>query len=224
MKTVKIIIGLLIILIVISCSHQRKGLDSLVGKWGNGGDSIISFTKQDTTVLGILTQSIRDYNSNGYIEYKIGSVLFKYVKKVTDSTFVAKGLYIKAIYNTYLVTKPTIFNWGGDDGHGNVNVEQKEFDHFENSYVDYRLEVNNNYKPIENVKCLRLKCIPFAEGPKWEFLGNLSSDDKALIQKEQQRIADSIAIADSLAKRQAELERQKRKYDAKKERAKELLK
>jgi hypothetical protein len=225
MKTnLLVLLGMTLIIIVISCKRKENGTDSLVGNWGYGRDSIVTFQKHDTTVLGILIHNIKDYSQEESVEYPGGSVLFKDIKKLSDSTFVAKGLHIKAIYNKYMVKKPTIVNWGGDDGHGNVFVEEKQFDHFEKTYVDYRLEITDHFQPIKNVFCKRLKCIPFIDGTKWDFLSGLSEQGKKAFVTEEIRVADSIRIADSMEQARVENERRKVKEAEKNTRAQELLK
>ena len=220
MKTIKVFLGLAIMLLFFSCSNKWKGFDKLIGEWGYSGDSTVQFTKQDTVVLGILIRPIFNYSGDRSTEYEVGSVLFKDIRKLTELTFLAKGLYISSVYRTEQVLT---YGWTGNHW-GNYYVDKQVFDHIEKTYVDYRLEIIENYKPLSGVSCCLLKCTPFADGPKWEFIGNLSSDGKRVIYQEQKRIADSIRIADSLAMDQAESLRIQAEESKKAKKAAEFLK
>jgi hypothetical protein len=240
MKTKQIIGIILLTLIIWDCSKERE-YKNIIGEWGGwdeqdgeeGWEHELSFSLQDTCFLGILNKSIdRRYyeNSNDYegytTTYEKGSVLFKDLKKLTDTTYYAKGLVIKPIFTKYRVKKPTLFNWGGDDGHGNIYVEEKSFDHFESSYMDYRIVtatvVGKEAYPINKVICLYIT--PYSDGLHWEFMRAISKQDEQKV-----RIySDSIRVSDSLAEIKAELEREveRKKADNKRrtERARELLK
>lgn len=191
MKTKTILLTLFILLIILGCNNKKMGINGLVGEWGSGVQTELTITKQDTTVMGVLNQPLTDYTQNQATEYPIGCVLLKNIKKISDSTFTAKGLYIKPIYRMEEVFVRSYFTFQKDH-YETIKV----FDHNENIYVDYRLELIENTKPIPDVTCSILKCFPFIEGPKWVFIGGLSTENKKRFLEK--RVNDSTQVADSM--------------------------
>lgn len=216
---------LLTLMISLGCNNNQTAdkkptdrFDILKGNWISNlksNDNIITFTKADTVILG--TFKIVVYSSN----YSSGQVLFRDIHFVSDTSFLCKGLYVKPVYNTYTIKKPTIFNWGGDDGHGNIYVEEKKFDHFDKQYVDYRAEIIRIHSPY---KGYRIDLTPFSDGPTWTFYGGFSKEDWLALDKEQNRVMELEAtrVADSI--QQVERARIKAENERKTQRAKELLK
>jgi hypothetical protein len=185
----KTVIGFILFIGLISCSSVKdKGINNLLGEWTSnwtGNEYIVNFTKVDTMITGVLTHI--PFNS----KYTTNQVLFKDIKFLNDTTIICKGLFMKEVYTTIVVKEPTIFNWGGDDGHGNKFVDKKIFDHTENIYVDYRMELHNNNT--------ELICRGFSEGLEWSFCRSLSKEEITRkmdsIKKEentQKRIMDSL--------------------------------
>ena len=208
-------IGAFILLISVSCGTREKGLDRLAGGWGDSGDTVVMFTRNDTSMLGVLQQAA--YRSG--FEYAAGSVLFRDVRKTSDSTFTAKGLFFKHVYRTEQVFVRSFFTFQKD------HYETRQvLDHHECKYVDYRLEIYGNERMPGNVVCSRLVCIPFSEGPRWDFIGKVSPEQRNLIEKEKKRIDDSLRIADSISQAAAKEKRRKAVEAQKAKRAGELLK
>lgn len=184
----QIFIGILLLNLIGCTSEKDRGSTNLLGEWTsdlNGNGYVINFTKVDTMITGVITQVPSDSR------YSINQVLFKDVKFLNDTTMTCKGLFIKEIDNTTYIWEETGFTFGGDDGHGHIQVPKKFFDHYENIYVDYRLELHNNHK--------ELICKGFSEGDEWKFCKPLSPEEKIRrsdsIEKEtrqQVRIQDSI--------------------------------
>lgn len=160
----------------------------------------------------------RETSNNG-TEYASGSVLFKDIKKTSDSTFIAKGLFVKPVYRTEKVFVRSMFYHIPDR-----YEDRQVFDHYESVYVDYRLEINRNFRKMENVICSKLNCIPFSEGPKWEFIGKMNPEQSKLLDQELMRIADSIRISDSINMAEAEQKRLHEREIEKSKKAQELLK
>ncbi|MGA3012442.1 MAG: hypothetical protein ABSD71_00260 [Bacteroidales bacterium] len=213
---------ILIVLIFISCTSKEKGINVLVGEWNYSGiQTELTITKQDTTVIGILNQTLHDNMQSPSIEYPVGSVLFKDIKKLSDTTFIAKGLYIKPVYRTEEVFVRSYFTFQKDH-----YETTKVFDHNENIYVDYRLMLRVKLENIKSkfIRYDELNCIPFVEGPRWTFFGKLSPEDKIFLEQEIKIVNDSIRIADSTAVKKAEQIRQKAIDSQKSKRAQELLK
>ena len=228
MKIQNVLLVVFVTLSLFGCTGKEKekenALKKISGNWSMGTNIAIKFAIQDTVGLGILSSSLHDYVSSKQIEYSTGSVLFKSVQMFSDSSFVAKGLLIKPIFKTEDVQK---YGWTGYKW-GYYYEQEQIFDHFENSYVDYRLELRLNTMTtldgVANIKCDLLSCIPFSEGRKWEFVRWISVEDSLKYNKgildQANRIVDSIKQAE----RNAELKQIKEANDRKAKRAQELLK
>ncbi|MFZ4708073.1 MAG: hypothetical protein ACOYMF_18870 [Bacteroidales bacterium] len=226
-----ILLSVLITLLLSSCnskeSPKENALKKIAGNWSVGTNNAIKFALQDTVGLCILTSSLHDYVGSKQIEYPIGSVLFKSIQMFTDSSFVAQGLLIKPIFKTEDVQK---YGWTGYKW-GYYYEQEQIFDHFENTYVDYRIELRlnmvNTLDGISNIKCDLLTCIPFSEGKKWEFIRWTSAEDSIRYNKGQldqaNRLVDSMDSIDQ-AERNSEHKRMKEEDDRKTKRAQELLK
>jgi hypothetical protein len=224
MKTKTSLLTLIIFFMILGCNNKKMGINGLVGEWGSGLQPELTITKQDTVSMGILNQTLHDDNQSQSTEYPVGSVLLKDIKKLSDTTFTAKGLYIKAVYRTEEVFVRSYFTFQKDH-----YETTKVFDHNENIYVDYRLMLRVNKLVNTGIKGRfirydELNCIPFVEGPKWTFVGKISPEDKSFIEQERKRIADSIRITDSTAMMKAEQARQRDINEKKSKRAQELLK
>lgn len=223
MKTLKSLSISVFILLIFGCNSREKGIDNLVGGWGYSGDSLLLITKQDTTILGVLQRSTKTDGA----DYSNGRVLFKDFTKLSDTTYTAKGLFMKPIYRTEKVFVQSYYYHIPDR-----YEERQVFDHMESMYVDYRLQISRNvfFEHWEynlsslNIVCSKLTCVPFSEGPTWEFYGKLTPGQVELIDKEVIRISDSIRMADSLEKVQSEQKRINAIEEEKAKKAKELLK
>lgn len=221
MKTLKSLSISVFILLIFGCNSREKGIDNLVGGWGDSGDSLLLITKQDTTILGVLQRSIKKDGA----DYSNGSVLFKDFAKLSDTTYTAKGLFIKPIYRTEKVFVQSYYYHIPDR-----YEERQVLDHMESMYVDYRLQISNNVlyefwnKRFGNIVCSKLTCTPFSDGHKWEFYGKLTPEQVELIDKEMIQITDSIRITDSLEYVQSKQQRLQASEEEKKKKAQELLK
>lgn len=193
MKTIKLILGVLFILFLQSCNKKEDGFKKLVGEWSNW----LTFQQQDTVVLGILTSDKTVNISSKEIVYTKGSVLFKDIKRLSDTSFLAKGLYIKPIFRTEEVIRVGIS--------GRYYDKEQIFDHYENNYVDYRLELKLNKTPVEYYS---LYTIPFSEGEQWTEntskyylfqLKNKNEKNEKIINDVIKIYNDSVTVGDSLA-------------------------
>ncbi len=227
MKKQKLLFGLIFILCLHSCNSSERekenALSKIAGNWSYGSSTVIKFARQDTVGLGILSSSLHDYVSSTSIEYPTGSVLFKSIKMFSDSSFVAKGLFIKPIFRTEDVQK---YGWTGYKW-GYYYEEEQIFDHFENTYVDYRLELRLNIittlDGVANINCDLLTCIPFIEGKKWEFVRWISKED--LLRYGNKQIDEANRLVDSCehADRNAEQKQIEEDSIKRAKRAQELL-
>jgi len=223
-----ILLAVFITLSIFGCSGKEKekenALRKIAGNWSMGANNVIKFAIQDSVGLGILSCSLHDYVTSKQVEYSIGSVLFNSIQMFSDSSFVAKGLLIKPIFKTEDVQK---YGWTGYKW-GYYYEQEQIFDHFENTYVDYRIELRlnkvNTLDGVANIKCDLLTCIPFSEGKKWEFVRWTSAEDSIRYNKGQLDRATRLVDSINQAERNAELKRMKEENDRKAKRAQELLK
>jgi len=161
----KLLLLVFTVLFITSCSKKDK-IDPLVGKWIGGigltKDYTISVLKTDSSYLVNFIKVSKDSR------YKVDQVLFKNIKKQSDSLYLGKGLYIKDIYRTETT-------WDNYYGAQQVQV----FDHFEYLDVEYKMTIIGD----------TLKCTPFGEGLTWKWIrlteNTVIIDDDKLIQPKQ---------------------------------------
>ena len=142
----KLFLLIIVLLVLSSCGSKKEKADPLIGYWEGYGGIVdeINFIKTDSSYLANFTR-VGDKS-----RYKVGQVLFKSIKKQSDSLFLGKGLFMKDIYRT-----ETTWN-----SYWNQYEQNQVFDHYEYLDVDYKLIIAGD----------SLKCIPFSEGFTWTWI------------------------------------------------------